>query len=208
MAFESQGTVLSMDAGGGSAVTITSLAVGYPTIFTKASHGLTSGTVVTLSGFTGDDAALLNGKTVVVQFPTTNTFAVAIDTTGKTISPGTATPLTYVEIGEVTDWSGPGGSAAVIDKTHLQSTAKEKLIGLPDEGQFTFSLNCEFDDVGQTAFRTARADRTRKHFKVDYADSTTQSFYGYALSFSTSGAVDDKVKASATIEIDGEVITT
>jgi len=209
MAFESQGTVLSMETGTGSAVTLMTATAGYPTIITKALHGLTNGTVVTLSAFEGADADLLNGKTVIVQFATTGTFAVAIDTTGKTITAGagTATPKDYTELGEVVDWSGPGGSATVIDKTHLKSTAIEKMIGLPDEGQFTFSLNCEFDDVGQIAFRAARASRARKHFKVEYADGTTQSFYGYALAFSTSGAVNDKVKASATIEIDGAVTT-
>lgn len=207
MAIESQGTTLFIEGGTGSAKTLTDVAVGNPTILTSASHGLSNGDVVTLSDFTGTDAALLNGKTAVVQFATTNTFAVAIDTTGKDVADGKATPLSYVEIGEVTDWSGPGGSATVIDKTHLKSTAKEKLIGLPDEGQFTFSLNCNFDNPGQEAFRAARASRERKHFKVEYSDATVQSFYGYALNYTISGAVDDKVNASATIEIDGEVTT-
>lgn len=211
MAIEAQGTTLSIETGTGGAKTITGVAVGYPTIITGTAHALTAGSVVALSLFTGADAALLNGQSTVVLYVTTNTFAVGIDTTGKTISDNSgaarATPVAYTAIGEIIDFDGPGGSASVIDKTHLTSTAKEKMIGLRDEGQFTFSLNAAFDDTGQTAFRASREARSRKHYKVTYSDDTVQSFYGYALNFSTSGGVDDKVNASATVEIDGEVTT-
>jgi hypothetical protein len=211
MAIESQGTTLEIETGTGGAVTITDISVGYPTIWTAVAHGLTAGDVVALADFAGADAATLNGESAVVQFVTTDTFAVGIDTTGDTITDNTdaatATPASYTAIGQVIDFDGPGGSASVIDTTHLTSTAKEKLIGLADEGQFTFSLNAAFDNTGQSAFRTSRTARTRKHYKVTYSDATVQSFYGYAMAFSTSGGVDDKVNASATIEIDGAVTT-
>jgi hypothetical protein len=211
MAIESQGTTLEIETGTGGAVTITDISVGYPTILTAVAHGLTAGDVVALADFAGADAATLNGESAVVQFVTTDTFAVRIDTTGDTITDNTdaatATPASYTAIGEVIDFDGPGGSASVIDTTHLTSTAKEKMIGLADEGQFTFSLNAAFDNAGQSAFRTSRTARTRKHYKVTYSDATVQMFYGYAMAFSTSGGVDDKVNASATIEIDGAATT-
>ncbi len=47
-------------------------------------------------------------------------------------------------VGDVTDFSGPGGQASVIDITNLNSTAKEKLVGLRDEGQVSLSLNMAF----------------------------------------------------------------
>lgn len=78
-------------------ITITDIAVGYPTILTKALHGLEDGDVVTLDNFAGIDADLLNGETVTVKYSTDNTFAVAIDTTGMTITDNsnaaTATPI-------------------------------------------------------------------------------------------------------------------
>jgi len=211
MAIESQGTTLQIETGTGGATTITDIVVGYPTKLTAVAHTLTAGSVVTLAAFAGADAANLNGQTAIVQYVTADTFTVAIDTTGDTITDNTntatATPVTYTAVGEIIDWDGPGGSASVIDKTHLTSTAREKMIGLMDEGQFTFSLNCVFGNTGQSAVRTSRANRTRKHYKVTYSDATVQSFYGYALQFATSGGVDDKVNASATIEIDGAVTT-
>lgn len=206
----SQGTVLEMATGSGGAKTITAMALGNPTILTAAAHGLSNGDVVTLSAFTGANAALMNDKVVVVKNVTTNTFAVDIDTTGKTIvgTAAKATPVEWTEIAEVTDWDGPSGTAQVIDMTYLTATAKHKKPGIPDEGQFTLSINWIPTDAGQQAVATARAEQAEKNFKVTYEDGSTQTFAGYVLGFATSGGVDNKVAGSITIEITGAVTTT
>jgi hypothetical protein len=206
----SQGTKLEMGTGAGGAVTTVTAAVGYPTIITKASHGLTNGTVVTLSAFAGASAALMNDKVVVVKNVTKNTLAVDIDTTGGTLtaSNGTLTPVAWTEIAEVTDWDGPSGTAQVIDMTYLTATAKHKKPGIPDEGQFTLSINWIPTDAGQQAVATARAEQAEKNFRVTYEDGSTQTFAGYVLGFATSGGVDNKVAGSITIEITGAVTTT
>jgi hypothetical protein len=114
-------------------------------------------------------------------------------------------------IGEVIDFSGPGGQASVIDVTNLLSTAKEKLIGLRDEGQLSMSLNLSMTDGGQTLLRSDRATRTKKPVVIKFNDSTVDLaktkavFSGYCLGFSVSGAVDDAVKANCVIEITGAV---
>jgi len=206
MSIESQGTKLEISGTSGSAVTGCTPAAGYPTIFTKASHGLSDGDVVTISGVTGGNAADLN-KVWVVKYTTTNTFAVDCDSTGFT-GMGTAakaTPLAWLEIGEVTDWDGPGGSATMYETTHLRSEAKEKKIGLMDEGQLTLSINWEPSDTGQQAARTARANRTKKSFRLTYTDGSTATFNGYVIGMSSSGGVDNKVSGSITIEISGPV---
>ncbi len=208
MAIEAQGTKLEISGTTGDAVTEMTAIAGYPTILTKASHGLSNGDVGTLSAFLGDDAALMNDEVVIVRYVTDDTFAVAIDTTGKTLTAanGTITPLEWVEIGEVVSHDGPGGSAAVYETTHLQSTAKEKKIGLPDEGQLTLAVNwCLATDLGQQEASDARKARTEKNFKLTFSDDSTASFSGYVLGLSASGAVDDKVSGSITIEITGAV---
>lgn len=124
----------------------------------------------------------------------------------STEASATTTLIGYTEVGEVTDFSGPGGSANVIDATHLRSVAREKLMGIPDEGQFTFSLNFVPGNDGQIAFRAARRSRAKQSFALVFSDDATYAlFEGYALEFSVSGAVDDKVNGSATIEITGAV---
>jgi hypothetical protein len=210
MAIESQGTKLEISGSSGGAVETVTATVGYPTIITKASHGLTNGTIGTLSAFAGADAALMNGEVVIVKYVTTDTFAVDIDTTGKTLTAanGTITPLAYVEVGEITDFDGPSGSAAVIDKTNLASTAKEKMMGLPDEGQFTLSINRQPDNAGQLAVSAARTARTQKNFKITYSDGKVHSFAGYVLGDTWAGGVDGLVSGSITIEIDGAVTLT
>jgi hypothetical protein len=100
-----------------------------------------------------------------------------------------------------------GGSATSIDVTHLGSTFKEKLMGIPDEGQLTFDLNTIPANAVQTGLRTDRKARTRREFRLTLTDvgATVLSFHGYVLSFETSGDVDASVASSVTIEVDGEI---
>ncbi len=117
----------------------------------------------------------------------------------------------YETIGEIVSFTGPGGSAGVIDVSHLLSTRKEKRLGLPDEGQISFEMNMVPGNAGQVLFRKKRDAREEANFIIVFSDdtstdeATTASFAGFAAEFSVSGGVDDKVSASATIEITGEV---
>ena len=110
-------------------------------------------------------------------------------------------------IANVTGFSGPGGSASVIDITNLSSTAKEKLMGLPDEGQLTIDINYDPDNASHIALRNARKTRTRTEFTITLTDTTNTvlTFWGYVLGFALSGAIDTQLKASITVEIDGAV---
>jgi hypothetical protein len=209
MAIESQGTKIEMGTGSGGAETITAIALGNPTILTSAAHALANGDIVTLSNFGGDDAGDINGQVCIVSHVTTDTFAVNFDSTGKTITDNTdaalATPVTWTEIADVPDFGGPDGTASEIDTTHLGSTAKEFLMGLPDEGSISLSINWEPSDNGQQAVIAARKARTEKDFKITYSDSSTATFKGYVLGLSSSGAVDGKIDGSITIRITDEV---
>lgn len=131
----------------------------------------------------------------------------AIESQGITLQYSSGSPTSFSTIANVVGFSGPGGSASVIDTTNLSSTAKEKLMGLPDEGQFTLDLNFDPDSASHQALRAARAARTRTEFKINFTDTTptTAIFWGYVLGFQVTGAVDQQVKVSVTIEIDGAV---
>jgi hypothetical protein len=206
-AIEAAGTTLEIETGSGSAVATVTAAVGFPTIITKAAHGLSNGDVVTASAFAGASAALLNGNNYVVKNATTNTLALDVDTTGGTLTAanGTLTPVTWSAVGEIVDFDGPGGSGAVYQVTHLTSVAHEKRIGLPDEGQFTLNLNCVHTDAGQVAVAASRTARSLKNYRVTYSDDVTDTFTAYVLSFPKSGGLDDKVSRSLTLEISGAV---
>jgi hypothetical protein len=209
-AIESQDTLLEMATGTGGAVTITAIVLANPTVLTAVAHGLSNGDVVAAALFAGDDAASINSNKYVVKYATDDTFAIDLDSTELTITDNTdsatMTPETYTEIGEVVDLNREDGGATEIDCTHLQSTAKEFLIGLANWGTFTFSLNWLFDDVGQAALRAVRISRALTTFKVTYSDDSTATFSAYVMNVSgPSAAVDGKLSGSVTLKITGAV---
>jgi hypothetical protein len=132
----------------------------------------------------------------------------AINAQGVALKRGNGgAPEIFSLVGEVTKFDGPGGSASVIDVTTLQSQAKEKRMGLMDEGQFTITLNLDPTDAQQTGLRTDRANRTARNFQLVLTDvaATTLLFTAFVLEFKISGAVDGVVQASVTLEITGPV---
>lgn len=121
-----------------------------------------------------------------------------------------ADPEVFTEIAEVTNLTGPGMSAAVIDVTsHDNDSAwREKLATLLDPGEITLELNFVPTEDTHDATSGLVGDfqgRTRRSFKLVFPDagSTTWEFAGYVTAFSPSGPVDGALTASCTITIDG-----
>jgi hypothetical protein len=206
-AISAQGTVVSIGTGTGGAKTATAIALGFPTILTSAAHGFSNGYVASLAGFTGADAALLNGQTVVITNVTTNTYAVQIDTTGKTITvgAGAATPVTFTAIANIKDFSGFDGGASEIDVTNLASTAKEFRLGLVDNGQFSINIDYADTDAGQQAAQAKHKSGASANFQVVFPNADTVTFVGYVKKFSAAAGVDGVVKSSIDVRISGAV---
>lgn len=205
-AISAQGSVLAIGTGTGAAKNITAIALGNPTIITSAAHGLNNGDVVTLAGLTGVDAALLNGLTVSVRNVTANTFAVYVDTTGKTVTAaGTATPVTFTNIANMKDFSGFDGSASEIDVTNLDSTAKEFRLGLTDPGQFTINIDYDSSNAGHVALRAKQVSGVLSNFKLTLPNTNVVTFNGFVKKFSLAGGVDAVAKTSCDIRISGAV---
>jgi len=120
-----------------------------------------------------------------------------------------ASTSTSHAVAEVVGFNGPTGSANVIDVSHLGSTAREKLIGLRDEGQVTLDVNFLPGTTAQDYLRSCRATRTMRKGVIQLNDNTTEAartkiiFDAYVSGFSISGAVDQVVKGAITLEING-----
>ena len=120
-----------------------------------------------------------------------------------------ASTSTSHAVAEVVGFNGPSGGANVIDVSHLGSTAKEKLIGLRDEGQVTLDVNFRPGTTAQDYLRACRAQRLMRKGVIQLNDNTTEVartkiiFDAYVGGFSISGAVDQVVKGSVTLEITG-----
>lgn len=134
----------------------------------------------------------------------------AFNAQGTLIEVETATPNTFVAVNGVRTFSGPGGQANVIDATTLQSTGKEKLLGLKDEGQFSLACTYLPTDPGQLRLQAVRASGLATDFRVTFsdADETELTFSGFCQGFSISGGVDELTAADITIEITGSVTIT
>lgn len=203
-----QGTTFFIAGAGGAAKNITAVAVGYPTIITSTSHGLSNGDYVAIAGLTGADAALLNGASHVITNVSTNTFAIQVNTIGKTITAGsgTATPAEWIEITEVKSIKPSGASATKIDVTDLKSTAKEYRTGLQDHGTFSCDIHILETDPGQVAALAAFAASTVNTYKI-VSPAKTRTFSASCLKFPTvpDSAVDGVQTGTAEWQISGSI---
>ena len=133
----------------------------------------------------------------------------AIESQGVRFFFSTSTSLSTVaadKVGEVVSFSGPAGSAAIIDITNLDSTAKEKLPGLRDEGNVTLECNCQATNASQLYLRKAFKERLLRRVSLkmhETDDGPRIDFKAYCVGDSISGAVDDKITRSFTLEITG-----
>lgn len=112
-------------------------------------------------------------------------------------------PALLTEIKDIITFSVFDGQSASIEKTNLQSTAKEYIMGLEDAGSFNIDISYTATDPGQSEARTARAARTLKTFLVTFSDTTTAAFDAYVLSNPITGGVDAKVDSSFSMLISG-----
>lgn len=123
---------------------------------------------------------------------------------------------TFVEINGISSFSGlKGGSSTVIDTTTLQSSAKEKALGLKDEGQFSLSGQYYPSDAGQVILENARNDKSVVKIKITFDDKATSNGTGTIFTFDglvsgvpVEGGVDAVLTMSTTIEVTGSIIYT
>ena len=192
----------------GTAEPLTAVTVGNPTILAITGHaGLANGDYITFnSGFTGTDAALLNGKTAVVKYYTTgatnDTVAVDIDTTGKTITVGTATatPATWTQIKEIRSIKPAGAQSSKIDVTDLDSTAKEYRSGLIDNSTLSCEINVLEGDPGQAAVLAAFTNSTVNSYKIT-TPNKTRTFSGTCTKFPTAPELSVDAVQTGTFEL-------
>lgn len=201
------GTALQIATGTGTPKAISAIVLGNPTILTLTAHGFSLGDSVAFAAIVG--TTQLNGVTSFVQFKTTNTIAVPIDSTGYTpyTSGGTGTNGTFAAIGNVSKISGLDGSTPEIDVSNLASTFEEFLLGLPVGGGISADLDLDNSDAGQIAARSAQQANppTKKNFKIILPSGTTPniSFAAFVKKFSVDLKTNDAARASIDLRITG-----
>lgn len=201
-----QNSTLHVTTGTGGAKTITAISIGNPAIVTSNAHGLSNGDVVDLAAIVGT-MSVLNGTKRVISNKTANTFALLdADTTGLTYtSGGTATPQTYTKVNGLLSFDGFDGSADELDTTDLDSTAKEFISGIKDEGKFGFEAKTLKTDNGQIALRAARTSGAVVGLKLILPDASVATFSVLVKTMPTSGGVNAVLKGKIDCKISGPV---
>ncbi len=109
---------------------------------------------------------------------------------------------TFDKIGEVTNIGAPSGEAADIDTTHLESTAKEYLTGLPDEGNIEIAMNA-ISDTGHTELITAKDAQTRRWLKITWSSGAVWYIKALVKKYTWSAGVDSKIEAASAFRTSG-----
>jgi hypothetical protein len=110
---------------------------------------------------------------------------------------------TFDKVGEVTQIGAPSGEAADIDTTHLESLAKEYLVGLPDEGNIELAMNAVTSDDGHAELITAKDDQSRRWLKITWSSGAVWYIKALVKKYTWSAGVDSKIDAAAAFRTSG-----
>jgi hypothetical protein len=119
-----------------------------------------------------------------------------------------ATDPTWTPVKNVKSYSGFDGSATEIDVTDLDSDAKEKRLGLVDNGSFSIDINVNMADPGQSAMKTSQKASSLKKYKLEYPDGSSDTFSAFVKTFPVSGSTDAVITSTVAMTISGAVVTT
>lgn len=134
----------------------------------------------------------------------------ALPSQGVTLGVGnTASPIVYTDIADITEISGPDGSAGDIETTDLSSTTKTFIRGLTDNGSVSFTLNHIPANTqhAQLFSDFSSATEVARNYRITFTDSpeTTWTFSAYVNQFSISNGLDGVATASCSIRIKGAI---
>jgi hypothetical protein len=204
-AIKSQGALLSVSTAEAASDTITGITSANPAVVSSTSHGMANGTIVRISGVVG--MTQVNDRAFVVANQSANAFDLkGIDATGYTTysSGGLAYAQTMTSVGQVSSVSGFDGQADEIDVTHLQSTAKEFLIGLQDFGNVTLELLLGSGDTGQARLRALKASAAIGQFSITLSNGEIAAFRALVRSFTFTNPSNEAARGSVQLRVTGE----
>lgn len=209
-AISAQGSKIYQGTGSGGAITITAITKAFKGEVT-GTHSLAKGDRVTFASIVG--MTELNGITAtVLDVTSTTSFVIDVDTRAFTTwsSGGTATPVTWTQLKELDTFDPSGASVSELDKTNLDSTAKEYSAGIVDNGTISCGMKYVASDPGLIAAKVAFVAGATKQYKLVVPNGDIYSFQGFYKEVPTmpSGGIDKLLAGKLSIRIDGAVTLT
>lgn len=116
-------------------------------------------------------------------------------------------PEVFATIAQVTNITGPGLSADVVDVTAHDSPSgfREFVATLVDSGEVSFELVFDPDHATHIALRTDETSRLLRNFQLIFPDATNTQwdFAAFVTNFEPSAPVDGALTASLTVKLTG-----
>jgi hypothetical protein len=120
-------------------------------------------------------------------------------------------PGVYVAMAEVTSITPPSASLDQIDVTHMQSPnrRREFISGLNDSGEASFDMNfvpgSTSDDRLFALLNLPVGQTRRRNLRISYPNGVTWSFVGELTGYEPTIPVDDKMTATVTFKVTGDI---
>lgn len=124
---------------------------------------------------------------------------------GTILKISVGSPTSFLVIGNAHDITFNNGTSAEVDVTNLTSTWKEFLLGLPDGGTVTATIDTDLGDVGQAAAYAAKNARTACDLQIILPGGTTPTAQcrGFVKKFDFNTGVDAPVRTSFEFRVTG-----
>jgi predicted secreted protein len=120
-----------------------------------------------------------------------------------------ASPVAYVTIGEVTNISLPNLAMDAVDTTHTESPGgvRESIPGLVDSGEVSVEMNFVHQSVSDALIRSLFTNRSVAACKIlfDTSPEDGVSFNAVPTGYEVQAPLDDKVAATLTLKVSGQV---
>lgn len=211
-AISAQGSTVEIENNVGAAIDITSITkAGSAVVGLEDITGILPGEVLSFSGVVG--MTEINGmkgivKTVTPGVAPAGTVTVFIDSSDFTTytSGGTATPRAWQRIKNLKSFRGMDGSSTELDVTNLDSEAKEFILGLSDEGTFSFDIDYDpSSGTGHQLLRNLQSNGFRRAARLTLPDATVAVFDQRIKKFDVAGGVDQVLRRNVELRITGPV---
>lgn len=118
-----------------------------------------------------------------------------------------AGPAAYVAIAEVTSITPPNQSVDQIDASNMDSPNRyrEFIPGLTDPGECTIEMNFVPGSASDALIRARRAAGDYQNAKIEFPDGDTWTFSAFVSGYEISTPIDDKMTATLTLKVAGEI---
>ena len=111
---------------------------------------------------------------------------------------------TWYKIGGLLTINNNEAAPTINDETTLDSTYKEKSVGIPDAGQFSGTMQYNRADPGQSEMHAAKAISALRNYRQVLSNGDTEEFSGFVLNMPYSANVGQRVEGNFSVEITGE----